>query len=119
MSDSIISKDHFVACINVLKEGDEMARRINAIAREYGRDDFVDGYAFSNNETEIKLVETLELALNDIHHWISWFCFETSYGKDARWWDEEGHQHYFQTPEELYDFLIENKEQFLTPALIL
>lgn len=39
MTKPIITKDHFIACINVLQEGDDMARRINRVVHEYNRDD--------------------------------------------------------------------------------
>ena len=35
MTKPIITKEHFVACINVLQEGDDMARRINRVVHEY------------------------------------------------------------------------------------
>lgn len=108
MTKPIITKDHFVACINVLREGDDMARRINKVVREYGRDDFIDGYAFSNSDTETKLIETLEMALGDTEHWISWFCIEADYGRDPYFeasvsW--KGATYELTSPENLYDFL--------------
>ena len=54
MTKPIITKDHFVACIKVLQDADDMACRINKIVGEYRRGDFIDGYAFSNEKAEIK-----------------------------------------------------------------
>ena len=45
MTKPIITKDHFVACIKVLQDADDMACRINKIVGEYRRGDFIDGYA--------------------------------------------------------------------------
>ncbi len=111
MSNPIITKEHFVACINVLQEADDMARRINRIVQEYNRGDFISGYAFSNTSTETKLIETLEIALKDKNHWISWWCFEADYGRDPDFiasvtW--QGIEYNLDSPEKLYDFLITN-----------
>jgi len=106
MTKPIISKDHFVACINTLKEADDMARKINKLAHEYNRSDFISGYGFNDSETELKLIETLEIALNDIEHWTSWYCFENDYGTgDGSWWDADGNEGTISTPEELYDII--------------
>jgi len=104
----IITKDHFVACIKVLRDADDMACRINNIVNEYRRGDFINGYAFSNDDAETKLVETLEIALGDVEHWISWWCFEADYGRDPDFaasvtWHGESYN--LNTPEALYDFL--------------
>jgi hypothetical protein len=112
MTKPIITKEHFVACINVLREGDDMARRINQVVSEYKRGDFIDGYAFSNTDTETKLIETLEIALGDENHWISWWCFETDYGRDSEFtasvnWNGETYN--LDSPEKLYDFLTSTK----------
>lgn len=109
MTNPIISRDHFVACIEVLKEADDMARRINTIVREYGKGDFISGYAFSNSDCETKLIETLEIALNDINHWISWWCLEADYGREQEFAANViyGDQTYdFTSAEKLYDFLV-------------
>ena len=87
-----------------------MARRINQIVSEYKRGDFIDGYAFSNVDTETKLIETLEIALGDKDHWISWFCIEADYGRDPEFaanvtW--KGQTYNFSSPAALYDFLVD------------
>lgn len=110
MTKPIITKDHFVACIKVLQDADDMARRINKIVGEYRRGDFIDGYAFSNEKAEIKLIETLEIALGDVEHWISWWCLEADYGRDPDFaasvtWHGENYN--LNTSEALYDFLTE------------
>jgi len=115
MTNPIITKEHFVACIETLREADDMARRINNIVEEYGRGDFIDGYAFSDTDTETKLMETLEIALGDNLHLISWFCIETDYGRGHSLpYDEpiiryDGEDYEFHTAAELYDFLIEHQ----------
>ena len=85
-----------------------MARRINSIVRDYGRGDFIDGYAFSDSNTETKLLETLEIALGDSNHWISWFCIESDYGRDPEFvttvtWNDQDYE--LDSPEKLYDYL--------------
>jgi hypothetical protein len=111
MTNPIISKDHFIACIKVMQEADDMARRINVIVREYGRGDFIDGYAFSNFDTEVKLIQTLEMAFEDTYHWISWFCIEADYGRNSdlaanvNW---NGKSYNLSSVEALYDFLTES-----------
>jgi hypothetical protein len=112
MKNPIITKEHFVACLNVLRDGDDMARRINKIVDEYRRGDFINGYAFSNDNAETKLIETLEIALGDVNHWISWWCIEADYGRDPEFaasvtWN--GQSYNLDSPENLYDFLIAEK----------
>lgn len=113
MTKPIITKEHFVACINVLRESDDMARRINSVVRDYNRGDFIDGYAFSDTNTEVKLLETLELALEDKDHWISWFCIDADYGRDPErvininW---NGKNYNLNSPEMLYDYLAQQKK---------
>lgn len=110
MTNPVITKEHFVACIETLRDADDMARRINNIVEEYGRGDFIDGYAFSDTDTETKLMETLEIALKDTLHLISWFCIETDYGREYNptvHWD--GKDYKIQSAAELYDFLVEHQ----------
>lgn len=112
MTNPIITKEHFVACIETLREADDMARRINAVVRDYGRGDFIDGYAFSDTDTETRLLETLEIALGDKNHWISWFCIEADYGRDPEYiasvtWN--GEDYILNSPETLYDYLTQQK----------
>ena len=108
MSNPIISKDHFVACMETLRAADDMACRINSIVREYNKGDFIDGYAFSNSDCETKLLETLEIALGDKEHWISWWCLEADYGRESEYvatviaGDKE---FVLDSAEALYDFL--------------
>lgn len=106
----IITKDHFVACIKVLRDADDMACRINNIVNAYRCGAYIDGYAFSNEDAETKLIETLEIALGDIEHWISWWCFEADYGRDPGFTsniNRHGKTYNLDTPEALYDFLTE------------
>lgn len=106
----LITKDHFVACINTLKEVEEMAGRIYGVVHEYHRDDWLPSYKFSDSDIETKLIETLELALGDTEHWIDWFCYENNFGEgNGYWWDEEGNERFIKTPEELYDFITKDK----------
>lgn len=109
----IISKEHFVACLRVLQDADDMACRINKIVDEYRRGDFINGYAFSNDNAETKLVETLELALGDVEHWISWWCFEADYGRDPDFSATvtfNGELYNLDSAEKLYDFLTSTKK---------
>lgn len=116
MNKPVISKEHFLACIKTLQEVDNMACDIDAIAKKYDRDDFIYGYAFSDSKTETRLLETLEIALNDTHHFISWFCLETDYGRNEGHyffpepiihWD--GVKYRINSAEELYDFIVEHE----------
>ena len=110
MTKQIISKEHFVACIETLRDADDMARRINKIVNDYGRGDFIDGYAFSDSDTETRLMETLEIALGDTLHLVSWFCIEADYGRDpysSICWD--GIDYDIHSAADLYDFLIKHQ----------
>lgn len=114
MTNPIITKEHFVACIETLREADDMACRINSIVEEYGRGDFIDGYAFSDSDTETRLMETLEIALGDTLHLVTWFCIETNYGRGHFPYNEpivhwDGVDYKIQSAADLYDFLIEHQ----------
>lgn len=114
MTKQIISKEHFVACIETLRDADDMARRINKIVNDYGRGDFIDGYAFSDSDTETRLMETLEIALGDTLHLVSWFCIETDYGRGHFPYTEPivhyGELDYeIKSAADLYDFLVEHQ----------
>ena len=108
MFNPIISKDHFVACIKVMQDADEMAVQINKIVDEYKRGDWINGYAFSDDQCATKLVETLELAMGDTKHWISWWIYETYYGKYIRAGIVVNEKNVkIASAEELYDFLVQ------------
>lgn len=113
MSNPIISRDHFVACLNVLQAADDMAVRINEVVEEYGRGEYISGYTFNDSECEIKLLETLELAMNDVQHWISWWCIDGDYGRNENFVAEVvcGNKTYnLNSAEALYDFLLEHSD---------
>ena len=114
MTKPIITKEHFVACIETLRDADDMARRINIVIQDYGRGDFIDGYAFSDSDTETKLMETLEIAMKDTRHLVSWFCIETDYGRGHSIYNDpivhlDGKDYKIQSAAELYDFLVEHQ----------
>lgn len=105
-----ITKEHFVACIEVMKAADDMAAEINRIAEKYKRSDFIDGYVFNDDACQTKLIETLELIFNDKDHWISWWVYETNYGQSTfcrpTVYNDNGTIHrYIHDAETLYDFI--------------
>ena len=105
-----ITKEHFIACMKVMQAADDMAADINRIVREYGRGDFIDGYAYSDSDCQIKLLETLGMVLDDKDHWISWWVYETDFGKrEPKVWLEDGTEVLIWTAEDLYDFITNEK----------
>lgn len=106
--DNVITKEHFVSCIECMRELDDMASEINETAMKYGRNDFISGYAFDDADCQTKLMETLEMALGDKEHWVSWYCLEANYGRDDNFAAEvtiDGKTMELRTPEDLYDYL--------------
>lgn len=115
-----MDKDRFCKIINQLKASEEMCGRINEIIYEYSNvlcTDFVNGYTFDGFHSSI-VVELLEEILGDKYETVSWWCWETNFGKGKDKFGVEpiitldaGTEIRLNTPEELYDFLIQERDK--------
>lgn len=115
-----MDKQRFCKILNQLRDSEEMCTKINDIIRKYSNTlntDFISGYAFGGFHSNT-VTELLEELLGDEYETVSWWCFETNYGKGSR--DngygveplitlEDGTDILLDTPEKLYDFLTSDK----------
>lgn len=101
----MISKELFIESINELIKADEYKKNLN----NFFKNNDVDGYIFQP-DCAVAVVNLLSFCMNDEDNIISYFCFELNYGSmESDLYDDNGNIIEINTPEELYDYLI-NKE---------
>lgn len=101
--DNILSKEKFIATINGLKDYDVFENELNDLIRKYG-----EGYVILS-DVSFLLINTLEKMYEDDNGWISYFCYELEFGrkyKPGMIKESNGDEIKLQTPEDLYNFLI-------------
>ena len=111
----MINKSKFVEIINALKSADELQDKINELmktAKENIQDDFMNAAGLMICHTDI-VIELLGYMFDDIGEWISWFVFDTRYGKShTEVTDNDGNVIAdIKTAEDLYDFLTKEMKQ--------
>ncbi len=104
-----MDKRSFAKIINALKSADKLQRDINALmrtAKENIENDFMNGASLMINH-ECIVIELLEEIMKDSCDTISWWIYETEYGKSRpEIYDSEGNVMVdLKTPEDLYDYL--------------
>ena len=105
----MINKEYFVKCINFIKERDKQQQKIN----DMFTDEFEDSIFYPYMKYETAFVDLLSKVMEDDGEWISYFIYELDFGKnykDGMVEDENGNYIPMGTAEELYDFLIKEKE---------
>lgn len=104
--DNILSKEKFVKVINSLKNLREFESELNnLICRRCD-----DGYVSFPDSSFIAIC-VLEKMFEDDSQWIDYFCWELEYGEKyepGMVEDGKGEEIKLQTPEDLYDMLINN-----------
>lgn len=106
---SILNKKDFCNVIQKLQRNDEFIDRLYGLFREFDKE--VDVYETGLEETLIFLLEKM---FDDEGEWISYWIWETNYGKDYKdgnITEADGTVIPLKTAEELYDFLIKNIKQ--------
>lgn len=101
--DNILSKEKFIATINGLKDYDVFENELNDLIRKHG-----EGYVILS-DVSFLLINTLEKMYEDDNGWISYFCYELEFGrkyKPGMIKESNGDEIKLQTPEDLYNFLI-------------
>ena len=114
-----MNKFKFVKIINSLKSANDLQKGINELMRKAEDNicmDFMNAGSLMINHEDI-VVELLSDIFDDKGEWISWWCFETGYGESkTEVYDRDDNViANIKTPEDLYDFLIDemnvNKEK--------
>ncbi len=106
----MITKNEFVEIMNKLKEVDDFVKEVNEKSRKLSDaiiSDFFNAQSLSISHESLVL-ELLQNIFND-KDFISWWIYETDYGRNknmAKVWLEDNTEISLETPEQLYDFLI-------------
>lgn len=104
-----ISKGRFVKVINALKEADKLQGDINKLmrsARDNIENDFMNAAGLMICHAD-RVIELLSAMFDDEFDTISWWIYETQYGKSGtEIFDREGNVlHNLKTAEDLYDYI--------------
>lgn len=113
----MISKEYFVKTLNFLKNNDKLQEKFIGILEEMSPGSYCDCFLFS--QFTDKIVDLLELIMDDTEHEISYFLF------DAGWLTSnkndilkkyqpksigDGYERIlYKNPETLYDYLVKDK----------
>ncbi|MDY3524917.1 hypothetical protein JSO63_02750 [Riemerella anatipestifer] len=105
-----MQKQTFIEAIEAIEEQYEydkkVARDLNKIfPNAYENDLMPINYYLSD-----MLLKILKEEMNDSEDYIEWFCWETDFGNKPLCILHEDKEMYLKTPEELYDFLKNNKQ---------
>jgi hypothetical protein len=111
-----MTKELFIESIEALEKQYRWDEECNQMLEKVFQDSsmlFYDNHYLSNH-----LLKILQVEFNDLtaHSWIEYFCYERDFGKKKgsnKCVSEIGKYVKFSTPENLYDFLIKNKNQSL------
>lgn len=106
----MIRKEDFVEVLCEVREVNDYQEGLNKYFNEHG----ADGYLFQP-DCVCSVIKLLHLMFGekDRGEWISHFCFELDFGrkwKPGGCLDDDGQEITLSTPEELYDYLISDKE---------
>lgn len=112
----IISKGEFVSIMNTLQAAIQLEEDINALmrkAKDNIRNDFMNAAGLIISHEGI-VIELLSKIFDDVGDWISWWVYETAFGKNEDMIEVyDGNDETIakiKTAEDLYDFLIKEME---------
>ena len=99
----VISKEYFCTTIASIQEQDEINRKFSEALSTVGDGHFVFGV---ENKYHRALMDLLAVITGDAEtEYISWWLYESG---DKKVWLEDGTEIPLETPEQLYDFLLDN-----------
>lgn len=110
-----MTKRYFVDIINALREANDLQDKIAELmksARDNIQNDFMNAAGLMICHEDIVVLLLAEI-MEDEYETISWWIYETDYGrKEAKIYDKEGENVVvtLDTPEKLYEYLMEIKE---------
>lgn len=111
----MLTKKEFVSVMKTLEKSDKFYDAIDKVCREFGVGD-MSAYVDMVGEIDSALIDVLENMFDDQCDTIGWWMYECDYGKNEKcpaemWWrdNQTGEKMHMiiNTPEELYDFLVE------------
>ncbi|HAU85766.1 MAG TPA: hypothetical protein DCW90_09760 [Lachnospiraceae bacterium] len=102
----MISKPEFMEILSYLQDMDECADKVNSVYKSFGlRNDFMDASALIPTKGVDYIIQLLEKLMNDNDEWISWWVYETNFGKFDCSFNYKDKERYMNTSGELYDYL--------------
>lgn len=103
----MLSKKVFCDSIRSIKEQSKINENFSKALETVGDGFFVFG---AKNKLLDALLSVLKDGMSDKYDYIDWWLYETSAGYDV--WDKTNDKHWvLDTPEKLYDFLVETSEE--------
>ena len=102
----MLSKNVFCDALNAIKEQSKINEEFSKALETVGDGFFVFG---AKNKLLDALLSVLKDGMNDKYDYVDWWLYETSAGYDV--WDKSNDKHWvLDTPEKLYDYLVETSE---------
>lgn len=106
-----ISKKTFAEILRHLEQIEDYEKDVRNIRSKYSSLCFQRDY-YSYVSTDY-ILDLLAIITNDVDNWIWWWVKEVDFGRDGCIYKKEGDSetYYMQTPEDLYDFLVEQNKK--------
>jgi len=80
----MLTRKQFLKDINVLLTATVFEEALDNVFRNFSgeRHDFICGAGFNDPQMVQAFVDTIEQALDDQEHWVSWWIFDTDFGRE-------------------------------------
>lgn len=102
----MITKETFCKALQMIHEQEEINRKVSESLTMIGDGYFIYG---PKNKFLEALLLVMKETMNDKYEYIEWWLYE---GADRKVWEKDGSKEWnLQTPEALYDFLVEGSEE--------
>lgn len=108
----MLTKEQFLKDMDVLLSATVFEEALDIVFHDFGglRHDFIYGAGFNDPQMVQAFVDTIEQAMDDKEHWVSWWVFETDFGRERNMTQitaDNGTIWNIRTAAALWDFLIE------------
>jgi hypothetical protein len=108
----MLTKEQFLKDMNILLTATVFEEALDNVFRNFSeeRHDFICGAGFNDPQMVQAFVDTIEQAMNDQEHWVSWWIFDTNFGRERNMTQitaDNGAIWNISTAAALWDFLIE------------
>ncbi|MDY3328170.1 hypothetical protein PG299_10130 [Riemerella anatipestifer] len=105
-----MQKQTFIEAIEAIKKQYEYDKEVAENLSKAFPNAFKANLLPQNHFLSNILMKILKEEMNDSEDYIEWFCWETDFGNNPLYILHEDKKIYLKTPEELYDFLKNNKQ---------
>ncbi|MCU7583628.1 hypothetical protein [Riemerella anatipestifer] len=105
-----MQKQTFIEAIEAIKKQYEYDKEVAENLSKAFPNAFKANLLPQNHFLSNILMKILQEEMNDKYDYIKWFCWETDFGNKPLCILHEDKEMYLKTPEELYDFLKNNKQ---------